>query len=110
MPPPDSGAANLHQESPSGIHIGHTPAPGRPARHAHEAEGTGMTDATVDKVRRYVLDGNDDDLRRLLSLSESFAEHARRAGTGRRTARDRGAPAAIGARGGPGDRRGGRFL
>ena len=38
-----------------------------------------MTDATVDKVRRYVLDGNDDDLRRLLSLSESFAEHARRA-------------------------------
>ena len=37
-----------------------------------------MTDATVDKVRRYVLDGSDDDLRRLLSLSESFAEHARR--------------------------------
>jgi ubiquinone/menaquinone biosynthesis C-methylase UbiE len=33
----------------------------------------------VDKVRRYVLDGSDDDLRRLLSLSESFAEHARRA-------------------------------
>ena len=38
-----------------------------------------MTDATVDQVRRYILDGSDDDLRRLLSLSESFAEHARRA-------------------------------
>ena len=38
-----------------------------------------MADATVDQVRRYVLDGSDDDLRRLLSLSESFAEHARRA-------------------------------
>ena len=38
-----------------------------------------MTDATADQVRRYVLDGSDDDLRRLLSLSESFAEHARRA-------------------------------
>ena len=38
-----------------------------------------MADATADQVRRYVLDGSDDDLRRLLSLSESFAEHARRA-------------------------------
>ena len=38
-----------------------------------------MADATADQVRRYVLDGGDDDLRRLLSLSESFAEHARRA-------------------------------
>ena len=38
-----------------------------------------MADATVDQVRRYILDGSDDDLRRLLSLSESFAEHARRA-------------------------------
>ena len=31
-----------------------------------------MTDATVDQVRRYILDGSDDDLRRLLSLSESL--------------------------------------
>ena len=38
-----------------------------------------MADATMDQVRRYILDGSDDDLRRLLSLSESFAEHARRA-------------------------------
>lgn len=38
-----------------------------------------MADATADQVKRYVLDGSDDDLRRLLSLSESFAEHARRA-------------------------------
>ena len=38
-----------------------------------------MADATADQVRRYVLDGSDDDLRRLLSLSESFAEHVRRA-------------------------------
>ena len=38
-----------------------------------------MADATVDQVRRYILDGSNDDLRRLLSLSESFAEHARRA-------------------------------
>ena len=38
-----------------------------------------MADATVDQVRRYILDGSDADLRRLLSLSESFAEHARRA-------------------------------
>lgn len=53
-----------------------------------------MADATVDQVRRYILDGSDDDLRRLLSLSESFAEHARRA---LRTARHRGAPTAIGA-------------
>ena len=37
-----------------------------------------MADATADQLRRYVLDGSDDDLRRLLSLSESFAEHARR--------------------------------
>jgi hypothetical protein len=35
-----------------------------------------MADATVDQVRRYILDGSDDDLRRLLSLSESFSEHA----------------------------------
>jgi SAM-dependent methyltransferase len=38
-----------------------------------------MAEATADQVRRYILDGSDDDLRRLLSLSESFAEHARRA-------------------------------
>jgi SAM-dependent methyltransferase len=38
-----------------------------------------MADATVGPVRRYILDGSDEDLRRLLSLSDSFAEHARRA-------------------------------
>jgi ubiquinone/menaquinone biosynthesis C-methylase UbiE len=38
-----------------------------------------MADATVNQVRRYILDGSDEDLRRLLRLSESFAEHARRA-------------------------------
>jgi SAM-dependent methyltransferase len=38
-----------------------------------------MADAIVGQIRRYVLDGSDEDLRRLLSLSESFAEHARRA-------------------------------
>jgi hypothetical protein len=38
-----------------------------------------MADATADQVGRYVLDGSDEDLRRLMSLSESFAEHAQRA-------------------------------
>ena len=38
-----------------------------------------MADATAEQVRRYILDGSDEDLRRLMSLSESFAEHARRA-------------------------------
>jgi ubiquinone/menaquinone biosynthesis C-methylase UbiE len=46
-----------------------------------------MADATVDQVGRYILDGSDEDLRRLLRLSESFAEHAgrtlRRVGIGR---------------------------
>jgi hypothetical protein len=30
-----------------------------------------MADTTADQVTRYVLDGSDEDLRRLLSLSES---------------------------------------
>src|SRR5438045_810708 len=81
--------------SPSGIHIGHTSAPRRPARHAHEAAGTGIADATADQVRRYVLDGGDDDLWRLLSLSESFAEHARRAPS--RTASRARAPGRVAA-------------
>ena len=37
-----------------------------------------MAEAAVDQQRRYVLDGGDEDLRRLLTLSESFAVQARR--------------------------------
>jgi ubiquinone/menaquinone biosynthesis C-methylase UbiE len=38
-----------------------------------------MARAAADQLRRYVLDGSDEDLRRLLTLSESFAVQARRA-------------------------------
>ena len=38
-----------------------------------------MTEATAEQVGRYVLDGSDEDLRRLLSISEVTAETARRA-------------------------------
>jgi SAM-dependent methyltransferase len=38
-----------------------------------------MTKATAEHVGRYVFDGNDEDLRRLLSVSEVTAEAARRA-------------------------------
>lgn len=38
-----------------------------------------MTEATAEQAGRYVLDGSDEDLRRLLSLSEVTAETARRA-------------------------------
>jgi SAM-dependent methyltransferase len=38
-----------------------------------------MTKATAEQVGRYVLDGSDEDLRRLLSISEVTAETARRA-------------------------------
>jgi SAM-dependent methyltransferase len=38
-----------------------------------------MTEATAEQVGRYVLDGSDEDLRRLLRISEVTAETARRA-------------------------------
>jgi hypothetical protein len=38
-----------------------------------------MTRATAEQVGRYVLDGSDEDLRRLLSISEVAAKTARRA-------------------------------
>ncbi len=38
-----------------------------------------MADAIVDRVRRYILDGSDADLQRLMGVSEAFAEPARRA-------------------------------
>ncbi len=41
-------------------------------------EGAGMTDAITDRVRRYILDGSDSDLRRLMSVSEIFAPDAAR--------------------------------
>lgn len=37
-----------------------------------------MAEAIADRVRRYVLDGSDEDLRRLLSISQVTAETARR--------------------------------
>ncbi len=37
-----------------------------------------MADAITDRVRRYILDGGDADLRRLMSVAEVFAEDARR--------------------------------
>src|SRR5579871_3752366 len=40
-----------------------------------------MADAIVDRVRRYILDGSDADLQRLMGVSEAFAEPARRAFT-----------------------------
>jgi len=39
-----------------------------------------MAEAIAERVRRYVLDGSDEDLRRLLSISQVPAEAARRAG------------------------------
>jgi SAM-dependent methyltransferase len=36
-----------------------------------------MADAVADRVRRYILDGSDQDLRRLLGIAEATAEHAR---------------------------------
>jgi ubiquinone/menaquinone biosynthesis C-methylase UbiE len=38
-----------------------------------------VAESITDRVRRYILDGGDADLRRLLSLSELTAEMARRA-------------------------------
>jgi ubiquinone/menaquinone biosynthesis C-methylase UbiE len=38
-----------------------------------------MTDAIVQRGRRYILDGSDEDLRRLLTVSQHHAETARRA-------------------------------
>ena len=38
-----------------------------------------MAGAIVERVRRYILDGSDEDLRRLLSISQLTAEAARRA-------------------------------
>ena len=38
-----------------------------------------MAETITDRVRRYILDGGDADLRRLLSVSEQTAEMARRA-------------------------------
>jgi ubiquinone/menaquinone biosynthesis C-methylase UbiE len=38
-----------------------------------------MADAIADRVRRYILDGSDADLQRLMGVSEVFAEPARRA-------------------------------
>lgn len=38
-----------------------------------------MGDAIAERVRRYILDGNDDDLRRLLGIAEASGEMARAA-------------------------------
>jgi threonine dehydrogenase-like Zn-dependent dehydrogenase len=38
-----------------------------------------MAEANVEQVRRYILDGSDEDLRRLLTYSQVMAETARRA-------------------------------
>jgi len=38
-----------------------------------------MADPIAERVRRYILDGSDEDLRRLLTISEHHAEAARRA-------------------------------
>ncbi len=35
-----------------------------------------MADAIVDRVRRYILDGSDADLQRLMDISEASAEPA----------------------------------
>jgi SAM-dependent methyltransferase len=41
-------------------------------------ESAGMGEAIADRVKRYILDGSDADLRRLMSVSEIFAQDARR--------------------------------
>ncbi len=38
-----------------------------------------MTEATAEQVGRYILDGSNEDLRRLLAISQVTAETARRA-------------------------------
>jgi hypothetical protein len=45
----------------------------------HSRKDQGMTKATAEQAGRYVLDGSDEDLRRLIALSEVIAENARRA-------------------------------
>jgi ubiquinone/menaquinone biosynthesis C-methylase UbiE len=45
----------------------------------HGSKEAGMAEAIAERVTRYVLDGSDDDLRRLLSISQVTAETARRA-------------------------------
>ena len=42
-------------------------------------KGAGMSEAIAERVRRYILDGTDRDLRRLLSISQDAAEMARSA-------------------------------
>jgi len=46
---------------------------------AREIRGWDMAEAIAERVRRYILDGSDEDLRRLLSLAESTREMARSA-------------------------------
>jgi threonine dehydrogenase-like Zn-dependent dehydrogenase len=45
----------------------------------HGRKGRGMTEPTAEQAGRYVLDGSDEDVRRLLAISEVSAETARRA-------------------------------
>ena len=45
----------------------------------HGSKEAGMAEVVAEQVRRYVLDGSDEDLRRLLSISRVTAETARRA-------------------------------
>src|SRR5215831_11973558 len=46
---------------------------------AREIRGWDMAEAIAERVRRYILDGSDEDLRRLLSLAETTREMARSA-------------------------------
>jgi hypothetical protein len=51
---------DLHQESTSGTYR----LSAAWLERTYAAEETGMADATADQIRRYVLDGSDEDLRR----------------------------------------------
>jgi ubiquinone/menaquinone biosynthesis C-methylase UbiE len=61
--------------NPPQLHSG-SPLPGYDILNV---EGLKMADATADQARRYIADGSNQDLRRLLSISESVAENGRRA-------------------------------
>jgi SAM-dependent methyltransferase len=51
----------------------------RRQRDRHGSREAGVAEAIAERVRRYVLDGSDEDLRRLLDISQVHAEPARRA-------------------------------
>src|SRR5215831_9467488 len=52
---------------------------GEPCTGSPRRKGLVMADAIAERVRRYILDGSDEDLRRLLGIAEATGEMARSA-------------------------------